>query len=392
MTDTVTSTNTDLNAQLSKYPPGREVHVTTYVRGLPAYRYGHAPAGLVTRRQLREAGLSTRGLSIVGYLYLPRHNVTPLYEPTGARPVRPITPRQRAALDHGRYLANTVPCAGCGTVRVWPDEDDPDPRCDPCAEVRRVEEQAAACARAEASAKRAAERLAADLARWTATDWAADIPAGEAPDRPTAWARRILADPTVVILDTETTGLDDAARIVEIAVVTTAGRILINETVDPGEPIPRRATRIHGITDHDVTGAATWADLYPRLRATLEGRRVVIYNSTFDLGMFTLEVRRAEADRPADDPAAYLAGLADLADGAGVRLDRPDPRAWVDDLRDRTSCAMDAYATWVGEVDDYYGGYRWWPLNGGHRAISDCFAVLERLRTMARRTTAEETP
>ena len=61
----------------------------------------------------------------------------------------------------------------------------------------------------------------------------------------------------VVVLDTETTGLSKSDRIVELAAIEVeprTGRIgpTVHRRVNPGKPIPRAATRIHGIRDADV--------------------------------------------------------------------------------------------------------------------------------------------
>ncbi|GAB1646778.1 hypothetical protein [Krasilnikovia sp. MM14-A1259] len=87
----------------------------------PTYLGGRAPEHLRTRRQLRAEGLSVAGLRPLGWLqYNPHHAVCPLYDRQAARPVRPLSDRQRAALAAGRALANTAPCfplrAGTGAL------------------------------------------------------------------------------------------------------------------------------------------------------------------------------------------------------------------------------------------------------------------------------------
>ncbi|AWI32733.1 hypothetical protein DDW44_30945 [Streptomyces tirandamycinicus] len=74
--------------------------------GTPAvYRAGRAPERLVTRNQLRAAGLSEAGLKPAAWLhYSPLHGMCPLYERAQARPIRPLTDRQRAALAAGRLV------------------------------------------------------------------------------------------------------------------------------------------------------------------------------------------------------------------------------------------------------------------------------------------------
>lgn len=58
----------------------------------------------------------------------------------------------------------------------------------------------------------------------------------------------------LVVYDTETTGVDHTARIVELAaiVITPDGSRLFCERANPGIPIPAGASGVHGIYDHQV--------------------------------------------------------------------------------------------------------------------------------------------
>ncbi|MEV4342201.1 3'-5' exonuclease [Streptomyces sp. NPDC049590] len=94
-----------------------------------------------------------------------------------------------------------------------------------------------ACDR-EIERERAQAQRQADRARWD--DLGPAI----------AWAQNFLADPEAYsVPDTETTGLTGTARIVEIAVTTVSGTVLLDTLLNPGEPIPAQATAIHHITD-----------------------------------------------------------------------------------------------------------------------------------------------
>ncbi|MDJ0344247.1 hypothetical protein QMK19_28990 [Streptomyces sp. H10-C2] len=44
---------------------------------------------------------------------------------------------------------------------------------------------------------------------------------------------------------------------------------------------------------------------------------------------------------------------------------------------------MEAYAILAGEWSDFWGNYTWQRLNGGHRALADCHAVISRLVELA---------
>ncbi|MFC9931896.1 hypothetical protein [Streptomyces sp. NPDC127190] len=35
----------------------------------------------------------------------------------------------------------------------------------------------------------------------------------------------------------------------EVAVITASGKVLLNTLLNPGEPVPAKATAVHGITD-----------------------------------------------------------------------------------------------------------------------------------------------
>jgi hypothetical protein len=225
-------------------------------------------------------------------------------------------------------------------------------RCAPCQAERDAEQERLKAEREARWAKARAEQAERDRqAREARAREVADL---------AAWAAGVLADPDTVILDTETTGLEDDARIVDLAVVTGSGQVLLDTLINPGEPIPSEATDIHGITDAMVAGAPTFAQILPDLTAAVAGRRVVIYNDSYDLGRLRHELALIDADASAFTAAAR----------------------WED--------AMIPYSDWYGDWSDYWGNYSWQPLNGGHRALGDCRAVIDCLKAMARTAVSEE--
>lgn len=327
-------------------------------RGRPVYRYGRAPGTVATARQLRAAGLSPAGLKPVAWLYYARigHRICPLYDRAAARPRRPLSERQRQVLAEGRKLAHTVPCKRCGKVRVsvWEEHF-----CDPCWEIVRTERYAAW--------ERRMQQEAEDHERMLERDRRAAA----------VWAAEVLADPTVIVLDSETTGLC-GAYLVELAVVDVGGRVLLDTLVNPGMPIPPEAAAIHGITEDMVADAPTFAEILPRLGELLTGRRLVIYNSSFDVGVLCNELDRHHA---ATFPSeGYLDG--DSPWRRHLECQRRTAVWWQ--RVPKIECAMQRYAEWFGEWHDYWGNYTWQPLGGGHRARGDCLAVLDRLAAMAR--------
>ncbi|MGW4850874.1 RRQRL motif-containing zinc-binding protein [Streptomyces sp. NPDC004288] len=83
---------------------------------LPIYRWRLAPEGLATFRQLRAIGLRPGGQPVVAQLERPRRRREPLiaflYRIDRAKPVRPMTPARRAALE--RANAARQVCPECG--------------------------------------------------------------------------------------------------------------------------------------------------------------------------------------------------------------------------------------------------------------------------------------
>lgn len=87
-----------------------------------------------------------------------------------------------------------------------------------------------------------------------------------------------------VVLDTETTGLDDGAEVVQIAMIDTdSASEVVNEVIKPTKPIPAEATKIHGITNEAVAWCDNWAEIHDYICELLTGAGTVyIYNADYD--------------------------------------------------------------------------------------------------------------
>ena len=145
-------------------------------------------------------------------------------------------------------------------------------------------------------------------------------------------ARRLLTQKPIY-LDTETTGLDNRAEIVEIAILDDDGNTLLDSLVKPRYPIPADASRIHAITNTVVADAPTWGDLWPQISLILNERVVGIYNAEFDLKM-----------------------LAQSQQFARLPWAREELRSF---------CIMQIYARYYGERG--YGSFRWQSLEKAGR-------------------------
>jgi DNA polymerase III subunit epsilon len=88
-----------------------------------------------------------------------------------------------------------------------------------------------------------------------------------------------------LFIDTETTGLDGSAEIVEISIIDQEGSVLLDTLVKPLRRIPQDVIRVHGITNEMVCDAPTWAEIWPQVETLLMDRYVGVYNADFDLRM-----------------------------------------------------------------------------------------------------------
>ncbi|NMM46689.1 CBS domain-containing protein [Rhodospirillaceae bacterium KN72] len=117
-----------------------------------------------------------------------------------------------------------------------------------------------------------------------------------APDR---LSGTLLAALPVVVLDTETTGLDTVKdRVIEIgAYRPTPGKSATEDDVfaalvDPGIAIPEASTRIHGITDKDTAGELGFGDAMRAFTDWAGPSIIVGYSIGFDIAIL-----KAEHDR-----------------------------------------------------------------------------------------------
>lgn len=86
--------------------------------GIPTYPYRWAPEGLLTRRQLRAAGLRPAGQDVAAQiLWRDGRRVAYLYRADLARPKREATPAQLAAI--GKALTARRTCTTCGQTKDY---------------------------------------------------------------------------------------------------------------------------------------------------------------------------------------------------------------------------------------------------------------------------------
>lgn len=122
-----------------------------------------------------------------------------------------------------------------------------------------------------------------------------DMPPAAAP----ATEATPLSDLPAFVFDCETTGLDvKSDRIVALGGVRMHGPqifrgVTIDRLVDPGQAIPARSTRIHGIDDSMVADAGTMGSHWPDLDALMQDTVIVGHNIAFDIAHLRWAAKRA---------------------------------------------------------------------------------------------------
>lgn len=170
--------------------------------------------------------------------------------------------------------------------------------------------------------------------------------------------KELLGREDVLILDTETTGLDKNAELVEIALLDTAGNVRLNEPVLPQAPIHAKAKEAHGLDEAKLRklGAKPYPEIHPKVDKLLSGCSVLlVYNAEFDVRMLnqTLERYRIrpEAGEDAERPVHWVCVMKEYA---AYRQDGRRSHRLEDAIR-------------------HEGG----SPNQEHRALADCRMTLE---------------
>ena len=175
-----------------------------------------------------------------------------------------------------------------------------------------------------------------------------------------AWAKWAL-EQEALIIDTETTGVDNEAEIIQLAIVDLQGKIIFQSRFKPEIPINPGATMAHGIKDDDLLEEPLFSECYPKIKAALEGRVVVAYNLEFD-------------DR---------------------LLRQTCKRYALSEIEYKTGCAMEAFAAFYGDWNDWHNSFKWqklqtaayhfnFAIEGAHDAAADALATVKVIKAMAK--------
>lgn len=230
-----------------------------------------APSQLKTKTELKQLRLKPGADQSAVAHYWQGHTHVSLYDPADAIPMRPYKPasaKQLATLAEGRTLIGTALC-GCGN-RYYKSSDSYS--CDDCLyENARKEEM---------------EEHQALLLQ--ATSWLAQSP---------------------LFLDTETTGLDHGAEIIEITLLDAGGRVLADYLVRPSAPVPSEAIAVHGITDADLINAPAWPEIATQINNLLIGRLIIAHGADFDERILKQTNARYDIEQPVFETACTMRAL-----------------------------------------------------------------------------------
>lgn len=158
-----------------------------------------------------------------------------------------------------------------------------------------------------------------------------------------------------VFVDTETTGLSDNDEIIEIAVISEDGEVLLDTFVKHTSrvEISKGARNIHGIKKRSLKNSPSWDEIYPKFMEAVKGKNILTYNSDFDKRLINQTCLAWNLPKPLN----------------------------------KYFCVMKLYAAHVGKFKDNGKNkeYKWWKLSDAmfvypecaygdkpHRALVDC--------------------
>jgi DNA polymerase-3 subunit epsilon len=86
-----------------------------------------------------------------------------------------------------------------------------------------------------------------------------------------------------LFMHSKTTGAAELSEVVEIAILDSAGKPLIDALVKPKRHIRPDATQEHGITDEMVETAPKWSEILPEIEDLLIRKKVCVYDPDSEL-------------------------------------------------------------------------------------------------------------
>lgn len=170
----------------------------------------------------------------------------------------------------------------------------------------------------------------------------------------------------IVILDTETTGLDCDDQVIEIAIIDTSGKTLLNKLVQATKASNEFALKVHSLTEETLEEhGQPWSTIMPVVNAILETRPVGMFNAIFDERMLNQTCTAHGLSQPVKHQTIDIMELANRHFHEHLEWDQEQSKFKRLSL---AKCCEIAGIKFQGEA---------------HRAIVDCHATLDLLKFIA---------
>ncbi len=188
------------------------------------------------------------------------------------------------------------------------------------------------------------------------------------------WANTILEEDDALILDTETTGLNDERddEIVSLGIINLNGGILFKSRFKPSLEVSPGAAAVTGLTNEVLQYEPLFSDKYDEIEQLLENHKVLAYNSNFDEGVFRTTIDIYNLPTPTWEIGRQ-----------GYKY----YQGW--------DCVMHRFSSFYGEWWEFPYTFKWQSLKtaceyfgistlGQHGAIKDCLMTMAVLKSMAK--------
>ncbi|MEV6048788.1 3'-5' exonuclease [Streptomyces xanthochromogenes] len=173
--------------------------------------------------------------------------------------------------------------------------------------------------------------------------------------RTVGWARQLLNDPTLLLIDIQTTGLHQPYA-AQISALEPDGTLVLEELLNPQADFEPEATSLHGLTQDSTRHAPVFSELLPDLTRLFHGRNLLAYNIRYDHDVIHRELHRHYTDAPA-------------------------AHAWIKSTHWHD--AMRPLAPWTGLWSSRLLAYRYPRLSDLYDATANCRVLLRRLHQAA---------
>lgn len=110
-------------------------------------------------------------------------------------------------------------------------------------------------------------------------------------------AVNLINTPDTLYFDTETTGIDAHAEIIEISAIRADGMVLLNTLVHPARAVSAEAAALTHITNDMLEKAPLMVEVWQQVCSLFAGKHLIAYNAAFDMRMLFQSMQQIEDTR-----------------------------------------------------------------------------------------------